>query len=302
MRLLSFRSPAANFRSYSYQYDDFRLLDLNPSPESGYLCALLFSSRLLTWCIRCFPFRSPTGTVYSAASENRDIEDLRLNNPARELPIVPSGPLPPFRFPWAEPRTFSRGFANWGHSLIEISITYNREAVPGEPTLLNVTLKCRAIGSRVSEASIQVTVPNGEVEDVWSPRMVLEREGEMQAKFVTRNEQSLGVDAGFHGVGLGISGTRVTEEERSGTLPITQMSIAGDSLRGDTASWLIKEAATLGGAGLPARLSDMSFKLTKQPDAFIFDCLVRVGGGKKYHLKSSNRSPRWFEYLSSVLS
>jgi hypothetical protein len=39
MQLLSFRSPAANFRSYRYLNDDFRLLDLNPSPESGYsLC------------------------------------------------------------------------------------------------------------------------------------------------------------------------------------------------------------------------------------------------------------------------
>lgn len=209
-----------------------------------------------------------------------------------------------FLFPWAEPRTFSRGFADRGHSLIEISIAYNREAVPGEPTILNVTLKCRAIGKRVSEVSIHITVPNGEVEDVRSPSpMVLGREGETQATFITRNEQRLGVDAGVSYVGLAVSGTRVREEERSGTLPATQMSITGDSLRGDTASWLIKEATTLqGGAGLPARLSDMSFTLTKQPEAFEFDCLVIVGGGKRYHMKSSENSPRWFQFLGKFSS
>ena len=216
--------------------------------------------------------------------------------------MVPAGSLPLFRFPWAEPRIFSRGFANWGHSLVEISITYNREAVPCEPAIINVTLKCRAIDDRVSEVSIQITVPNGEVKDVQSPSPMvlgeLGREGEMQAKFFTRNEQRLGVDAGVPRVGLtaSVSQTRVSEEERSGTLPTTRMSITGDSLRGDTASWLISEATTLeGGAGLPARLSDMSFTLIKQPEAFGFDCLVRVGGGKKYHLKSSF-SP-WFQYL-----
>jgi hypothetical protein len=224
---------------------------------------------------------------------------LRLNNPTQELPLVLSGPLPLFLFPWAEPRTFSRGFADCGHSLVEISITYNREAIPGEPILLNVTLKCRAIGKRVSEVSIQIAVPNGEVEDVQSPPfMVLEREGETQVKFITRNEQKLGVDAGVPHVGLVVSGARVTEEERSGTLPTTQMSITGDSLRGDTASWLIKEATTLrGGAGLPARLSDMSFTLAKQPEAFRFDCLIRIGGGKRYHLKSSgSSSSRWLRF------
>ena len=179
----------------------------------------------------------------------------------------------------------------------------------GEPTLLNVTLKCRAFGNRVSEVSIQVTVPNGEVENVQSPApMVLGREREMQAKFTTRNEQKLGVDAGVQGVGLaaalGVSETRVTEEERSGTLPSMQMLITGDSLRGDTASWLIKEAATLeGGAGLPARLSDLTFTLTRQPEAFRFNCLVGVGGGKKYHLKSSERhwQSRLLDYLISFL-
>ena len=165
------------------------------------------------------------------------------------------------------------------------------------------TLKCRTIRSRVSEVSIQVTVPNGEVEDVWSPPMVLGCECETQAKFVTRNEQSLGVDAGFHGVGLGVSGTQVTEEEWSGTVPTTQMLITRDSLCGDTTLWLIKEAATLSGReGLPARLSNMSFTLTKQSEAFMFNCLVRLGGGKKYYLRSSPRSPCWFEYLSSLLS
>ena len=78
---------------------------------------------------------------------------------------------------------------------------------------------------------------------------MLGHEREMQAKFTTRNEQKLGVDAGVQGFGLatalGVSETRVTEEERSGTLPSMQMSITGDSLRGNTASWLIKEATTL---------------------------------------------------------
>lgn len=122
---------------------------------------------------------------------------------------------------------------------------------------------------------------------------MLEREGETQVKFITCNEQKLDVDAGVPDAGLAVSGARasVTEEERSGTLPTTQMSITGDSLRGDTALWLIKEAATLrGGAGLPARLSDMSFTLAEQPEAFRFDCLIRIGGGIKYHLKSSGSS------------
>ena len=180
---------------------------------------------------------------------------------------------------------------------MEISITYNREAVPCEPALVNVTLKCRAIDNRVSEVSIQVIVPNGEVKDVQSPSlMALGREGEMQAKIITREEQKTVIDLGVpRRVGFNASDTRAIEEQLSGTVPNTQMSIAGDSLRGDTASWLITEAVTLkGGAGLPANLSGMSFTLIKQPDLFEFDCLVRVGGGKQYHLKSSGE---WFRFL-----
>jgi hypothetical protein len=218
-----------------------------------------------------------------------------LNNPAQELPIVPEGSLPPFRFPWAEPRIFSRGFADSGHSVLEISITYNQEAVPDEPTILNVTLKCHAFGDRVSEVSIQVTVPNGEVVKVEPPPpMVPVCEGEMQVKFSTRNEQRSGVqvDAGLavsRALTVGYDEASITGEELSGTMSNTQMSITGHSARRDIASWSIKEGATvMDGAGLPAKVSDMFFALRRQPEAFGFDCLVRVGKGKRYDLSSSS--------------
>ena len=130
---------------HRYLNDDFRRLDLNPCPESRYLCILLFNSKLLTWSIRFFPFR-PTLTCH-AVSEARNIENLGLNDLAQELPTVPSGPLPPFRFPWATPRTISRGFADRGHSLVEISITYNPEAVPGEPTLEHFSMSRSSHGA-----------------------------------------------------------------------------------------------------------------------------------------------------------
>jgi len=47
----------------------------------------------------------------------------------------------------------------------------------------------------------------------------LAREGELQAEFYTRSEQRLGVDAGVPLVGLSIGGTRMTEEEQTGSLP-----------------------------------------------------------------------------------
>jgi hypothetical protein len=206
-----------------------------------------------------------------------------------------------FRFPWAEPRLFTRAFADAGHSVLEISITYDREAVPDEPTILNVTLKCHAFDDRVSEVSIQVNVPKGEVLDVQSPLPITVpgHDGEMQVKFSTRNEQksAVQVDAGLgvpRALTVSHGGTSVTGEERSGTVPSTQMSISGYSLRGDTASWWVKEGATvMGGTGLPAKISDMFFALRKQPGAFGFDCLVRVGKGKKYYLKSPQGSSLW---------
>jgi hypothetical protein len=229
---------------------------------------------------------------------------LGLNNLPQNLPIVPAGPLPPFRYPWAEPRLFTRAFADSGHSVLEISITYDQEVVPDEPTIINVTLKCHAFDDRVSEVSIQVNVPKGEVLDVQSPppTMVPGREGEMQVKLSTRNEQksAVQVDAGLgvpRALTVSHGGTSVTGEERSGTVPSTQMSINGCSLRGDTASWRVKEGTTvMGGAGLPEKISDMLFAVRRQPEAFGFDCLVRVGKGKKYYLKSSQTS-FWYKLL-----
>ncbi|GJJ10361.1 hypothetical protein Clacol_004587 [Clathrus columnatus] len=208
-------------------------------------------------------------------------------------------PLPPFRFPPAEGRTFRMPIADGGHSFLKLMVDYELAACPiTTPTHVTISLLCSTYNNRrVSSVSVMLTIPQNTVIEVKI------RENEAHRKeFRSEQEitESRSEEKQFNGLNIGALGTTVDieggiskkhsiDDTEKGT-KISRRKVDAGILEEDTIFWNLKAPMTkLDEDGLNGKES-ITFVLKKKPVKFNYECRVtHVRNGVE---KTVKRIPR----------
>ncbi|KAJ7806607.1 hypothetical protein B0H14DRAFT_3483985 [Mycena olivaceomarginata] len=194
---------------------------------------------------------------------------------------VPPG-LPAFDFPRAEPLQFIVAVGERGHSYVQISLTYENRAPPGQATLVNVKLDCPATGERsITSVSFMITVQGQSARDVKHPEARgLGPTEAVNVSVTTRHvsEQHLTAQAaapqGLGGAEIGASRENEQTRTESGVRQ-SETEITGLIRGRTTAHWTVAGALGIDKRdAVPPVLEGMSFVMDEKPAVFDYACYV----------------------------